>query len=138
MSMKSKSGLTLVEAILAVLVLCVATAGSALVVVASGKVSDQARDHYVAVNIAHNRIERAKTINYSNLTSLQETGTVVNVDGDTADPVDSGMYMRTTQVNVIDSVKSLSELVVTVSIRNRVSLAFTNETEKMTCMFTAY
>jgi len=139
--MSAKSGMTLVEAVLAVMVLCIATAGAALGVVASNKVADQARDHYIAENIARNRLEQAKTMSFSNLIALNESNTIVDASGNAPNPISNGRFQRSTTVttNMLSNT-NLLQLVVTVVIQNRVSLAFdTNkDTEAMSEVFTGY
>jgi hypothetical protein len=83
------------------------------------------RAHYIAVNIAKNRIERAKTLEYSDLLLVKDNDGIVNTSG-AADP--DGFFKVTTQVTAANS--NLMEVVVTVGIKNRTYLDFRGEQEE--------
>jgi hypothetical protein len=88
------------------------------------ELSDRSRDHYVAINIAKNRIERAKTFDFDELDLLSESGVVVDVNGT---PNGSGHYRRSTSVSF--AATNLKEIAVQVDIRNRVTTQFGSENE---------
>jgi len=119
-------GFTLVEVMVALFLFGLCVGGICKLLVATKQVSDQARDHYVAVNIAKNRVERARAFDYDQLHLFEEDHVIVGVDG-TADS--NGRYRRTTEVltNAIDMV----EMVVTIAIRHRETLEFGSEAEML-------
>ena len=57
---RGKRGLTLLEVIIALSIFMVGSMGICSLIVQSKRLSDSARDHYVAVNLAKNRMERAR------------------------------------------------------------------------------
>lgn len=128
-----KLGMTVMEAMMAVFILAMGVAGIAGLIVQTVKLTDMARAHYVAVNIGKNRLERARVMPYSDLESLIEDKTRVNVSGD---PDVAGDYRRTTTVTNVT--ENLKELVVTVAVWDRVNLVFTNESEIIRSLYTEY
>ena len=115
----SRQGTTFIEVVIALMIFGVCVAGLSALALSIHQGSDIARDHYVAVNIAKNRIERAKTTEFSQLFTLRESGTLVDVNGNVTT---SGNYRRVTTITAVNSV--LQEITVSVWIRNRVSLKF--------------
>lgn len=118
--------MTLVETIVALTVLALCVGGICALVVHSKGTSDLARDHYTAVNIAKNRIERAKAYDFDDLYTFIETDMVVDPAGN---PNPNGRFMRTTAVSTTE--ENLAELTVTVEIRSRVSSSFEGENEQV-------
>jgi hypothetical protein len=110
----------------ALLLFGICVGGICKLLVATKQVSDQARDHYVAVNIAKNRVERARAFDYDQLHLFEEDGVVVGVDG-TADA--DGRYRRKTQI--LTNALEMVEMVVTIAIRNRHTLEFGEEAEML-------
>jgi len=103
--------------------------------VQSSDLADRARDHYVAVNLAKNRLERAMSYTVTNMSYLVESQTPVDVSGEnTTDPVPR--YRRTTEVRY--AATNLAEVTVTVDIYNRSALDFTGEKEVLRSYFTDY
>lgn len=125
--------MTLLETMMAVMILAVGISGAASIVVQSVKISDMAREHYQAVNLGKNRLERAKTLTFSDLESLMETGTVVDVDGN---PDPDARFMRVTFVSSVAT--NLKEVVINVRFKDRFKLTFTNESEVVRSLFTEY
>ena len=128
-----RDGMTLVEAVVAVLVLSIGLAGACALVVQANKTATMARDHYVAVNIGKNRLERARTFEFDDLYLLEETNVVVDWNGD-SDP--DGYYRRSTVVTNVST--NLIELIVTTEIRNRKTTDFDGEQEVMRSLYTEY
>ena len=75
---KRRNGSTLVEAITAIIVLSSFVSGATRLAVVSKQVSDTARTHYQAVNIAKNRCERLKTTDFDQLSFYEESRIRVN------------------------------------------------------------
>ncbi len=116
---KSKEGLTLVEMLTALLVFAMAVGGMCSLALSSKQILDTSRDHYVAVNLAKNRIERVKTFNFNELELFIDANTVLDESGT---PNPNGNYSRTTQVSSVTP--NLKEVVVTIAMRNRKTLVF--------------
>lgn len=114
-----KAGATIVEVIMALMIFGVCVAGLSGLAMSIHTGSDIARDHYVAANLAKNRLERAKSTTFTQLSTLAENGTVVDVNGT---PSAAGNYRRQTTVTTISP--TLQEVTVNVWIRNRVSRRF--------------
>lgn len=127
------SGLTLVESIVAVCIFGIAIAGMCALVVSARELSDRARLHYTAINIAKNRVEKARTLNFSMLDLFQENGVVVDYNGN---PDPNGAFKRNTVISNVAT--NLVEIIVTVDIRNRVTLGFAGENETVRSYLTEY
>jgi len=128
-----KDGLTLVESIVAVCIFGIAIAGICALVVSARELNDRARLHYTAINIAKNRLEKARTLNFSTLSLFQENGTIVDYNGN---PDPNGAFRRTTVISNVAT--NLVEIIITVDIRNRVTLGFTGEQETLRSYLTEY
>ena len=117
---RGKRGMTLLEVVIALTVFMVASAGICTLITQSKRLSDSARDHYIAINIAKNRLEFARFLPISvlsdRLTTNQE---IVNVDGEIET---NAMFMRSTVVT--QKTANLKEVIVTVAIRNRYTWEF--------------
>jgi len=119
-------GLTLVETVVALMIMGIAVVGLCSLVMLGRESTDRARDHYTAVNIGKNRLELARVFNFSELNQLAESRVVVGVGGD---PDSNGNYRRTTVVSNITG--SLKELIITVEIRDRVARTFGSTSERV-------
>jgi type II secretory pathway pseudopilin PulG len=137
----ARDGMTFIEVLIAVLIFGFCIAGMCALVLSSKKLSDQARNHYVAVNIAKNRIERTRNLDFSGLLALyQETNVFGNVSGVQVDgngnPTASGDYCRRTEVKSVAGKTNLLEVIVTVYIKDPVSLSFGGENESVSTYIT--
>jgi len=112
-------GMTLVETLVAVLIFGIAIGGLAMLIVSAKQTSDRARDHYVAVNIGKNRLERIRNAGTDQIYLFDESFSIVNVSGN-GDP--DGDFRRTTVCSQVRT--NLHEITVTVDIRNKVSRQF--------------
>ena len=121
-----KAGVTLVEVMVAILILGLCIGGLCQLAVNARQLSDMSRTHYTAINIAKNRLERAKTVDYDELQFLVENDIVVDPSG-RADS--SGDYRVNTAVTQAST--NLMEIVVTVGIMNRLTLNFGPESESI-------
>lgn len=122
-------GMTLLEVIMALLLLVVGAAGVCSLAASTTRSSGMARLHYQAANIAANRLENARVIvevqGINGLTNVVEAGTVMDYKGQ-ADP--GGKFKRITVVS--NSTPTLKELIITVRIKNNRTATFTtNSTE---------
>lgn len=118
-------GMTLIETLGAVCILGICIGGVCALVVQSKEMTDRARDHYTAVNIAKNRLEQARALGYDALSTFVEPATVVDRTGS---PDDEGDYQRATIIS--NTATNLAEIIITVQIRNRMTRQFglVNET----------
>lgn len=126
-------GLTLVESIVGICIFGIAIAGMCALVVSARELSDRARLHYTAINIAKNRLEKARTLNFSMLDLFQENGVVVDYNGN---PDPNGAFKRSTVISNVAT--NLVEIIITVDIRNRVTLGFAGENETLRSYLTEY
>ena len=125
--LKGRDGTTLVEVVVGLFIFGLFVAGMCRLLVLVNESTDRARDHYVAVNIGKNRIERARAFDFSQLTSVfTENNVLVDVNGQ---PATDTNFRRSTQI--ISSGTNLVEMVVTVDIRNRKSWAFDGPSEQI-------
>lgn len=129
------SGMTLVETMIAVMVLGVFMAGVFTLAIQSRKSVNMARDHYVAVTLCKNRLETARTMGFNSLTSLRETAYICDATGG-ADP--EGTYRRATEVTTgFLSSTNLTEVKVTVTIKDGSTGVFSNVCEIVQSIYTA-
>ena len=132
-NMHRRDGQTLVEAVIAILLLSMCMYGVCRLVIKARQMRNIARIHYTAVNVAKNRLERARNFDFDSLDTLSEDTVTMNADGG---PSPDGDYQRTTIVSNINSV--LKELVVTVGVRDKISRTFEGEAETVQSLFTHY
>jgi hypothetical protein len=130
---KSKAGIALVEAIVAVAVFAFFITSACKMLVMHRKMSDGARNHYTAINIAKNRMELVRTFDFGQTGDFIEDKVVVNDNGQ---PDQWGDFRRTTQFSMVDT--NLLELAVTVEIRDRKTLAFEGDGQHLTTFFAEY
>lgn len=130
---KSRAGIALVEALVALTLLAVFLAGAMKLLLSHHSMSDLARAHYIAINIAKNRMELVRRFEYGQVDTFLEDK--VNVDA-SGTPDTLGNFRRSTQVSNVSS--NLLELSVTVEIRDRVTLGFGGPQEKLITYFAEY
>jgi len=118
-SIRSKAGVTIVEAMVALSIFAVFITGTCKLMVMHRKTLDMARDQYTAVNIAKNRLELARAFDFDQIPELNESPVTVDFKGI---PSQDGLFQRTTTVTVLNT--NLYELVINVSAKNRETLTF--------------
>ena len=116
---RSKAGLTLVEAVVAIMLFGICIAGACRLVMMTREMSDRARSHYTASNLGKNRLEKARAFGFEDLAIMEEVNTVVNGSGL---PNANGKYRRSTFVTNVT--EQLKEIRVTVEIKDRETLNF--------------
>jgi hypothetical protein len=122
-----KKGITIVETVVALMIFMLCIGGFCAIVMQSRQLSDQARDHYTAVNLARSRFERARTFAFDQLDLFSESGTIVDNWGN---PNAKGNFRRSTVVSNVND--RLTEMSVTIEVRDRVTRQFVaNDTLKM-------
>ncbi len=114
-----RNGHSLVEVVIALLCFSIAIAGLCALSLMTKESADVAREHYIAVNIAKNRLERSHSFDFAQLNLFNESGVVVDHNGN---PAPNGHYRRSTTVTNMNP--SLYHIEVNVEILNRVSLQF--------------
>ena len=125
-NMNNKGGFTLIEVVIAIMILAMCIGGLCQLFVNVHQLSEMSRSHYIAINIAKNKIERAKTLGYTDLYLLSENDGIVNSSGASDDP--NGFFKVSTLVRPAGS--NLMEIVVTVGIKSRIHLDFRGEQEE--------
>jgi prepilin-type N-terminal cleavage/methylation domain-containing protein len=127
MKRSAQDGFTLVEVMVAVVVLAIFMIGCFLAVTGALWMNQSARDHYVAVQLANARLERARNIQYASLAQLVENQVVMDAN---STPNPNGQYRRTTTVNA-NYGSNLTEFVIQVDIRNRKTSQFDSVNETL-------
>lgn len=122
-----QDGFTLMEVMVASAILGMFIVGCYKMVEGALWMNQGARDHYVAVNLADSRLERARNLQYATYSDLLETQMVMAADGT---PSVTGPYRRSTSVNTNYGV-ILTEFVVQVDIRNHKTGAFDGVNEQL-------
>jgi Tfp pilus assembly protein PilV len=129
----SRSGTTLVESMMAVLLLGGAIGGACHLAVSAKCVSDQSRAKYQAVNIARNQLERIRLVGYDQMGHWSESKVRVDSNG-AANP--KGHFQRTTSITVISP--ELTEARVVVDVMSRVTLTFDGGSEEISSLLTRF
>jgi hypothetical protein len=104
---------------LAVFIMAIFAAGSFGLVGSVREAMDGSRDHYVAVNLAKNRMEWLRLYPVAQLSQLREREVVLNEIG-TADS--SGNFRRTTSANPLNT--NLWDVTISVAVRDRTTGLF--------------
>ncbi len=129
--------MTLVEVVGAVFVLAIGIVGACLLVTQCRELQAQAGSHYTAINIGRNMLERARAMPYSTLYTLTNENYYVDSSGDRT-TLDLADYRRITVVSNVPGRTNLTEVIVTVQIKNRKTLAFGASKEVIRSLFTKY
>lgn len=116
---KDSSGFTIVESMVAVLILAIFVSGACGMIATAREIMDRARSHYTASNIAKNRLEHLQTYDFDQVPLLAEDSVTVNKMGH---PSGNGHFQRTTSVSNV--AERLYNVTVTVEIRNRLTWDF--------------
>jgi hypothetical protein len=130
---KSRAGIALVEALVSLTLLAIFLAGAMKILISHHEMSDKARAHYTAINIAKNRMELIRTFEFGQVDDFLEDK--VNIDA-SGMPSTLGNFRRSTQVSNVSS--NLLELAVIVEIRDQKTLAFSGSQEDLTTYFAEY
>ncbi len=121
------------ETIVALTIFAGFSTGACKILLSHRKITDMARAHYTAINIAKNRMELVRTFDFGQVGNFLENNVVVNASGM---PDAVGNYRRSTTVNNINA--NLLELTVIVDLRNRQTLDFTPAKEQVSTYFAKY
>jgi prepilin-type N-terminal cleavage/methylation domain-containing protein len=128
------SGFTLVEVVISVMLLALVLGTAYPVLTRGGAIVRQARNHYLAVNVAKARVERARNFEYGDLHLLAEPATEVDQNGV---PTQPGVFRRTTTVTP-ETAPGLTLVTVSVEMRDMKSGLFQGEHESVSCAYTDY
>ena len=133
-----RSGFTLLETLMTLFLLMVILAGAYRVMVGAADLSRSARHHYLAINLAKNRLERARNFAYGDLSLLAENNVVIDDNGT---PDTAGTFRRSTVVTT-NYAPNLTKITVSVGMKNRRTGAWVvggaTESETVASLFTAY
>ena len=129
-----RRGMTLAEVVVATFLILLVMGSAYALIVRSSEMSRSARRHYIAISLAKNRLERARNFLYNDLKLMAETDLTVNDNGN---PDPEGRFRRTTTVNPAFAT-NLTEVIVTVKIRNPHTGLFTPDNETIRTLFTEY
>ncbi|HEY5653942.1 MAG TPA: hypothetical protein VIR63_06205 [Pontiella sp.] len=116
---KSRSGLTIIEALVSLIILAGFMTGASKLILAHREMTDMARAHYIAANMAKDRLEHIRHFDFNERHTFVEDKVLINSSGN-PDPV--GKYRRTTVYTPVSG--NTLELAVTVEIMNRETLDF--------------
>ena len=125
--------MTIVETLVALAILAVFSTGACKLLLSHRKISDMARAHYTAINIAKNRLELVRRFDFGQVDDFIEDKVLVDASGI---PTTEGNYRRTTEISNVSS--NLLELTVTVDIRNRKTLVFNPANQQLSTYFANY
>lgn len=135
---RAAAGFTLVETVIAVVILSLVMGGAYQTVCATAQLSKKSRLHYIAMHIANNRIERARNFAFYNLILMADSNVVVNTQGS---PDDMGEFRRTTIVTT-NPAANLTKVQVKVQIKDYKAADTNwwkaNEYESVTTYLTTY
>ncbi len=123
---RGRDGTSLLEVMVALFVFGAFVSGACRLGVMSRRVSDVSRSHYQAINIAKNRMERAKTLGFDFMDQCEENRVRVDCAGS---PDPGGAFRRSTVVNTLGP--DMKEMVVSVDILDRVTLRFQGSQEEI-------
>jgi type II secretory pathway pseudopilin PulG len=130
---RKREGIVIVEMLVALVVFAIFVAGACKLLVSHRQMSDMARAHYTAVNIAKNRLELVRSFEFGQVDGFLEDKVEVDASGAPAELAD---YRRSTSVIGVSS--NIYELAVTVEIRDRKTLQFSGRQEELTTFFAEY
>ena len=135
---ETRRGFTILETLLSLFLMSMVMAGFYLVLNRSMALSRGARNHYVAVSLCKNRLERARTLAYGSLSTLAESNERMDDNGT---PDDNGWFMRSTTVNTnytANGATNVTQIVVTIKIRDWKKNMFLGECEHLDSLYCDY
>ncbi len=126
-----KSGMTLIESLVAITLLVMGFAGAFKAFLAARSLYLAAKDERVVTQLAQSRIERLEMIEFQDLSLWGMSNLLVNAEGD---PSPEGRFQITTSVTPGSSTNEL-DIAVSVSRRNRATGEFSVPKEFITTRF---
>lgn len=128
-----KEGIAMVEALLAIVLFALFITGSAKMLLSHRQMTDMARAHYTAINIAKNRLELIRSFDHDQRLDFEESNVLINNHGL---PSQTGHYRRSTTFTEVSS--NITEVAISVDIRDRKTLKFDGRTETLNSFFALY
>lgn len=132
--MHGRRGFGLVEVMVSILLLSIVVAGAYGLITSAARLNRTSRSHYLAANMAKNRLENARNYRYEELPLLREDRVVVNDQGA---PDTMGFFRRSTLVNTNYGYK-LTEITIAVEMKSTKTGQFAGEEERVSSLFTDY
>lgn len=129
----SRAGTSIVEALVALLVFALFVSGACKLLLSHRQLSDMARAHYQAANIAKNRMELVRTFDFDQLERFSESYTLINTSGTRTQ---NGNFRRSTSMRKLSG--NLIELTIKVEIKDRKSLEFDGGEEEVVTYIARY
>jgi len=114
-----RDGISIVEVVVALLCFSITITALTSLTLTAKESGDVARDHYVAVNLAKNRLERAKSFGFTQLSLFAESDVIVDNSGA---PSPNGRFRRTTTISNVSP--TLVEINVNVETQSRTTLEY--------------
>ena len=130
---KARRGVSIIEAVIALMIFAMCIGGFCAIIMQARQLSDQARDHYTAVNMARSRFERARSFEFDQLHLFAEAGVVMN---QYSIPDNEGNFERITTVTNLNP--RLAQMTVEVRIRDRRTRRFDTDGETLKMYFADY
>ena len=132
---RQNDGFSLLELAFAVALLSVVMAGAYGLVAQSAYMIKAGRDHYIAISLAQNRMERAKNLTYDDLDLFAETDILIDTKGN---PATEGVFRRSTDVDV-GYAEGVTKIDIKVEIKDKKNGSFeTGPFEILSTMLTEY
>jgi prepilin-type N-terminal cleavage/methylation domain-containing protein len=125
--------MTLIEVVIALVIFAICVGGFCALVSQVRQAADMARDRYIAVNLAKNRLERARSFDFYQLHLFKESDVLLDQRGS---PSTEGNFRRTTTVSYVTDIKC--QLIVKVEVRNRITRAFEPKPETVSSYLAYY
>ncbi len=133
-------GLSIVEAVVALFLFGMFIASACKLIIVARESSGRATDHYQAICLGKNRIERLQSVDFSQLercaSPVYAFGSVTNVIPETMDrdgtASPEGRFRMT--VSITNLTTNLKWVMVNIEIRDRVSMNFEGEYEEVVTM----
>lgn len=133
-SLGRRDGFGLVEAVFALVIITMVMGGAYSLLSQSHFMTAVARDHYQAVSLAHNTLERIKNLPVQDMVLMEESNVRIDQNGNKAS---EGMFRRTIEVED-GAVSGVVQVTVTVEIINRRNGDFDGKKESVTTLLTDF
>lgn len=130
---RNRAGVALVEALVAIMLFAIFITGAGKLLLSHRKISDMARAHYTAANIAKNRLELVRSFEFDERPDFLENNVVVNMSGL---PDSTGHYRRSTTITNLGI--NICELMVRVEILDRKTLTYNGRNETVQTIMADY
>lgn len=130
---KKRAGVCMVETVISVAIFATFMTAASKIIVMNRQLTDMARAHYTAANIAKNRMELVRTFGFDQVDNFLEDNVRIDASGQ---PDLTGKYRRST--TIAPQKGNLIELTITVEIQDRKTLRFKGRKEALETYFAQY